>query len=112
MSETTDVLIDLIKDMIGVLKSKTQLLQLDALEKELAEQEDKLNKLKEENIEDMMMDEMEGGCEDDEGFELSIHDLSKDYQEFIANTMGYETIEELLTEHPDLNNVILTRFKL
>lgn len=108
MSVNTDVLVKLIKDMIGVLKTHTQTLQLDSLEKELNEQEEKLTHLQEENAEDMMNDE--SGVE--EGFEITIHDLSPDYQEFLANSMGYESLKELLTEHEDLNDLILTSFQL
>jgi hypothetical protein len=116
MSATTDVLIQLIKDMIGVLKTHTQTLQLDELEKDLAEQEEKLNNLQEENMAQLQEEatdegEMEGGGEE-EGFELTIQDLNPEYQEFIANTMGYESVNDLLTEHPDLSNIILTSFKL
>ena len=115
MSVTTDALIQLIKDMIGVLKTHTQTLQLDALEKDLTEQENKLNNLQEENMaqlqEDAEEDEMEGDG-DEEGFELTIHDLNQEYQEYIANSMGYETLSDLLTEHPDLGTLILTSFKL
>ena len=40
--------------------------------------------------------------------DLTIHDLKDDVQDFIVNSMGYYSVEQLLEEKPNLDGILFT----
>lgn len=101
--------------------------QINSLDKEFEELQKKLNQLIDnktnknddsdedeslEDQEDVSKDSIRDSNEDGFPFELLIWDLKEDVQEYIANTLGYDNLEDLISDREDLDSEPICSFIL
>ena len=100
---------DFISDLIPIFKRYLSYRKIEGLEQDLNELQTKLNTTEQESSESSSRESNSRGSlhsRSNHHIDITFRDLKDDVQLFIANAVGFSTVEELIAEYPHLDDPI------